>query len=360
MQICYRMYFDSCGYSIAAQEYILAMLSVKNDQDINLEPLKPPTRKGVSPKRFKFFNDLYKLHPKTPPMTVVNHCIPSVYRTAKKFAKHVGFCVYETVDIPKHWVKNVNKMDHVITCSDFNRQSMLQAGVRKPISLIPHTFDPGMFHKGIEPNSRFRRKTFFAMGTWRSRKNWETLIRAFYGAFTHSDDVCLLIKTNNPDELRKMVRRIKMGKKWRQKATAPIYADQHGQVTFEEIPALMRQGDFYISCSLGEGFGLPGLHAMALGMPVVTPAFGGSLEYAKPEFTTHIPIAGMERRQKLDGISQFRDKMWPVIREEDVARTMQKVVASPPVRKTHEAYEYVHKHFTYDVIGPKFLEVVQI
>lgn len=55
-----------------------------------------------------------------------------------------------------------------------------------------------------------------------------------------------------------------------------------------DIPRIYSSADVFVSSSWVEGFGLPGLEAMACGTPVVTTASGGVSEYAIPDKTAII------------------------------------------------------------------------
>jgi glycosyltransferase involved in cell wall biosynthesis len=202
--------------------------------------------------------------------------------------------------------------------------------------------------------------TFLSIGTWKNRKNWEMLIKAFYDGFSKKDNVCLLLKTDKPDSLQDLVVRVKRQCEWRSKDTAPIYSEENQGCYFEDIPKIMKKGDVYISASLGEGFGLPGLHAMALGLPVITVRFGGSLEYALPDICTYIEPKSYKTYNVMDGIPQFNNCIWPVLRIGDVRDAMRKVYEDYPTESKNAAYKYAHKNFSYEAIGPKFVEAVKL
>jgi len=65
--------------------------------------------------------------------------------------------------------------------------------------------------------------------------------------------VCLLVKTDHPEFLKKTVELIKSTTKWKTKNTAPIYADPKGICPFEDIPSLMKKADVYFD-SLMQNF----------------------------------------------------------------------------------------------------------
>lgn len=357
MQLNYYMYLNHTGYSIAAQDYIMAIMRTTG-LDIRVNFLNKPDGLGVSQNRMQLFSGLQSKK-NIPNQVNIFHSIPHLYKRPLKSKLHVGFAIYETITVPEAWSNSMNSMDRLLTASEFNKSVFEKSGVIRPITVVPHCFDNRLFNASVKPNGRYAKTTFLSIGTWKKRKNWETLIKAFYDAFESKNNVCLLIKTDRPQELHSMVARIKRTCEWRSKSTAPIYAEESNGCVFEDIPSIMKKGDIYISPSLGEGFGLPGLHAMALGMPVITVRFGGALEYAKPDYCTYIEPSGYKEHLDLDGLPQFRKSIWPIIKINSIRDAMIDVWQNYPTAKVKAAYDFVHNNFTYEAIGPKFVEALQ-
>lgn len=353
MQIVYHCYLNSTGYSVSAQDYILSLNRTHPELDIKCRFFHNAPI-GVSHYRQTFFQDR-KIEGKDIKGDVsIFHSVPDIYVKSEKAKRNVGFCVFETITVPKKWIKKMNSMDAIFTASEFNKGIFKTNGVIKPILVIPHCFDPQLFHANVKPFGRYAMKTFLSVGQWKDRKNWHALIRAFYEAFDKKDNVCLLAKTDKPEMLRGAVEQIKKYEKWRSKDTCPIYAEPKKTCQFEEIPYLMKKADYYISVSLGEGFNLPVLHAMSLNIPVITTRFGGVLECAKPDTCTYIEPKKYEMRPSMDHLPQFKNAIWPVLSIEEIATRMRQVFDINPIQKTKRAYEYVHANFTYNAIGQKY------
>lgn len=359
MQLNYFCYINYTGYSISAQEYILAMLEQEPGLNIRIHPFNKQLDLGISRDRHQLLMSMIK---KQPEENCINlyHCIPHRYRRPKGPQKHIGFCVFETINPPKQWINMMNEMDKIITATEFNKSVFMANGVNVPIYKVPHCFDPNMFNRDIKNKGRYGMFTFVSIGTWKQRKNWESLIKSFYDAFEESDGVCLLIKTDKPTELKATVERIKRTCEWRSKKTAPIFTEQKAFCNFEDIPSIMKKGDVYINVSLGEGFGLSGLHAMALGIPILTTRFGGVLEYAQPEFVTYIEPKNYRTHATLDNIPQFRNTIWPVIRISEIRDKMRymKDNYKNVKQKADNAYDYIHNKFSYKTVGKRFLQVI--
>jgi len=248
-------YFNNTGYSCSAQDYILAMLRVNPDVDIRAHYINHRLGLGMSRNRKQLFTALNKKDPLEPNVNLY-HCIPPRYRRPPGKTKHFGFCVFETINPPTEWIPQMNNMDEILTASQFNKSIFENHGVKRPVHVIPHCFDEKMFNKGVKACGRYNQTTFISVGAWKLRKNWENLIKSWYQAFELRNSVCLLIKTDKPQELKALVEHIKRTSEWRAKPTAPIYCEDEPICDFEDIPKILRKGDIYISVSLGEGFGL--------------------------------------------------------------------------------------------------------
>jgi len=159
-----------------------------------------------------------------------------------------------------------------------------------------------------------------------------------------------------------MVQEVKQNSVWRSKSTAPIYCEENPICDFEEIPKFMKKGDIYISTSLGEGFGLGGLHAMALNIPVITTRFGGSLQYAKPDLCTYLEPSKYRRVAIMDKIPQLSNCIWPQLEMQDVVNKMRYVLMNVKDReqRAEKAYKSVHENYSYDTIGKLFLELLEL
>ncbi len=252
MQIHYHAYANQTGYSISAQDYILAMLHVDPGIDIKFHP-QNRHHLGISPNRRQLLKSLQN-KPDQSDQIHIYHTTPYRYRRTKGSKKSIGICLFETINPPKQWVNEMNTMDAIIVASAFNEGVFKASGVERPIHVVPHCFDTTMFHRDVEPTGRYQLTTFLSIGTWKKRKNWEGLIKAFYDGFSAKDGVCLLIKTDKPRELQSMVQRIKRTCEWRSKDTAPVYSEENLACYFEEIPKIMKKGDIYVCASRGEGF----------------------------------------------------------------------------------------------------------
>lgn len=353
MQIVYHGYINSTGYGTCAQDYILAMLQCDPSIDIKMTPVNRRIN-GISVSRKAIFDTLINKLVSAEHINI-QHCIPPAY---KPLQPTIGVAIYETIDPPTKWLQAMNRTEGIITASHFNQNVFLQSGLKKPCYVVPHCFDINLFNETARHDGRYNRFTFLSMGTFRERKNYNTLVNGFYDAFSTRDNVCLLIKTDKSKQLEQMITSIK-SENWRSKDTAPIYVDD-AILDFEQIPGYMKKADVVVSASHGEGFNLVGLHAAALGIPFITTRFGGTLEYAKPEFCTYF-VPHRYSKKNMDGYPQFNGKIWPDLKVSEISEKLKAVYTSydAAIAKAKLAQRYVHDHFNYTVVGNKMLTAIQ-
>ncbi len=348
MDINYRLFFNSTGYSIAAQEYVLAIKKMNPDLNVSVTFFNS-SFKGVSEQRRKIFTSIAKKEDTFP---TISQSVPQRYKN-----NSIGFCIFETISIPKSWIDIMNSMKAIVTASKFNEGIFKSNGLSVPVHVIPHCFDSEMFNETVKPKGRYGLFTFLSIGTWKQRKNWHNLVKGFYDAFSIKDKVCLLIKTDKPKALSQAILNIKNNTQWRSKNTAPIYIEDD-LCEFETIPSIMKKADVYVCPSRGEGFGLPGLHAMALKIPLITTKYGGVLEYAKADNSIFLEPCRYEKVDNMDGIPQFKNSIWPVISHEEIRDRMLESYRSYPAQKIDNAYDYVHKNMSYERIGKQYMEAI--
>jgi len=298
----YYCFVGNSGYGSAARYYIEA---ISPDFDVQVIPIKPGK---------------IRHQPRTDTVNAY-HCVPNFYHRFKRYRPSIGFATFENIQIPNNWISLLNENDTVITPSQFNYRSFSRV-LDAPISYIPHCLDLDKWHPDVDPIGKTKYFDFLFFGTTKARKNLDFVLEAFKQEFSTEKNVRLRIKTDTQ------------------------------QIPEEYLPRFIRGVDCLINASLGEGFGLPGLQAMAVGTPVITTNWSGCSDYANNETAWTISPVKFEKIHRLDGTSQYQGLYWPVYSAQHLRRRMRQVLEQKELRgkKVEEGIDLVQKSFGYDAI----------
>jgi glycosyltransferase involved in cell wall biosynthesis len=339
-------------------DYIYALKrNTKYDIKISLMHSNPE-QLSMSDERYQDYMQMMR-KPRDLKALQILHCIPDMAGRVQPLDRSACFATFETFEPPQRWIEVLNGEDAVICPSEFNVKIFRNAGVTKPIHHIPHCIDLDLYNPGVKPLQTDERFTFLFFSTWKKRKGYAQLLEAWMKEFDIHDNVRLLIKTDRYTTANKEISEMKHMLGLEKKELAPISFE--GRVLSEiELPKVFKSADCLICPTLGEGFGLPGLQCMALGVPVAITNFSGCTDYANENTATLIEPDGHIIYNEMDGIAQFRNKKWSHITVDSVRSTMRYVLNNPEViEKRKQAGFEMSKNFSYQVIAEKFKTLVE-
>jgi glycosyltransferase involved in cell wall biosynthesis len=286
---------DSSGYAEAARNNIGALAEAGVDVHVN----------PVSFENFK--SDLGMLGKKVQalvrrdsnaPIQIV-HTTPNIFHKFYRGDKYnIAYTTWETTNLPKDWVENINLMDEVWVPCKHNVETFRNSGVTKPILVVPHTFNiPMMESEKLDMALQNVDKddfVFYSIFQWTARKNPVDMLKAYLTEFTQGDKVCLILKTylinpndqNEKEALRKQVIEVK----------EKLYLDQYPKIVLvtsllskPQVFQLHRTGNCYLSFHRNEGFGIPIAEAMMVGNPVIATDYGGTKDFVSESNAYPIP-----------------------------------------------------------------------
>ena len=218
--------------------------------------------------------------------------LPLMERDGSPWIAHT---VWESDTIPSHWPPLLNATDAVIVPCSWNAEVFAAGGVKVPIGVVPHVAElPGtasILDVASELGLGVDTFVVSTIGEWNSRKDPGLAVRAYLEAFTVRDPVVLVVKTgartwlgdlDTPGpragwtdwELAHIVR------KFPTPARIILANDFWSD---EAIRGLHQRADCYITLAHAEGWGLGAFDAATHGVPVITPGYGGILDYLQPE-----------------------------------------------------------------------------
>lgn len=211
------------------------------------------------------------------------------YRNTGKYK--IGFTMLEVDGLPKEWVRQANLMDEVWVPSNFNKQTFLESGVKKPIHIIPLGIDPNYFSPEIVGHKIPEIYTFLSIFEWGERKAPEILLKAFSDEFHINEPVALICKTNNFDpsvSIPQLVSELHL-----RPNGGRIVIGQNRILKRYELGVLYRSADCFVLPTRGEGWGMPILEAMASGLPVISTNWSSQTDFINKENSIPLEIEGL-------------------------------------------------------------------
>ncbi len=191
--------------------------------------------------------------------------------------RSIGYFAWESALPPRGWGLAAPLVDEVWTPSRFAAEALAPV-FAAPVLVAPHVVDP------LGTPRRWHREAgplrFLGMADARSslaRKNPLGTIAAFRAAFPREADVRLVMKLKlheRPGELARL-REAAGGDPRIELIAATLPRD--------EVDALFSAAHVFVSLHRAEGFGLPLLEAMGLGLATVATGWSGNLEFMRED-----------------------------------------------------------------------------
>jgi len=143
----------------------------------------------------------------------------------------------------------------------------------------------------LETVASFR---FLSVFEFTRRKGWDVLLRAWLEAFKPEDDVALVLRTygrGGEDPVAALTEEIiRLG---HDPARIPEIVIVQDRLSDRQMIDLYAQCQAFVLPTRGEGWGMPYLEAMALGLPVIATRWSAHLEFLNDQNSFLIDIDGL-------------------------------------------------------------------
>ena len=355
--------FDCSGYAEAARNYVLSLH--KKGYPVTLAPISFEQARPALGEDGEILKSLVNAEIQYD--KVIVHSTPDLWERWAQSERNkyiIGYTVWETSKIVPSWAQSCNKVDEVWVPSEWNMQVFRDSGVTAPLYKIPHAIDiPNLdeiqkFNLEGIPQGTY---VFYSIFQWQERKNPYGLLTAYNATFSGVDDVVLIVKTYNREQgndLEPIKKLILDFRKY-------IHLDNYPKIMLivenmsrEGILALHNRGDCFVLLQRSEGWGLPHFEAAACGKPVITPGYGGQVDFLNEENSylidyTLCPVTGMTWSPYYRG-----DQMWCEPDMEHAMKLMRHVYDNrdEAVGKGKKARQLVEEKFTWDKVGDLMLD----
>jgi len=307
------------GYGDHARDLVRAFLKLnKFDIKIHDVPWGQTPKNALDKKLDKNIIDCVLKEPKMDkqPDVYVDIRIPNEFQTYGKI--NIGITAgIETNAVSNNWIEGCNKMDLIIVPSEHSKDGFVKAlyekiqntpdgkqqkvgelRLEKPIEVLFEGVDENVFkpldNSSLDLVDDIKEDfCFLHVGLWgkggygEDRKDISKLVKIFYESFANKkEQPALILKTcgatfsilDREDCLEK-INNIKsmFPKDW----NLPNIYLLHGSLSTEEINKLYNHPKVksFVSLTHGEGFGRPMLEASMVGLPVITSAWSGQMDF---------------------------------------------------------------------------------
>ncbi len=264
------------------------------------------------------------------------------------FSKNIAIVPFETTVVPPTWVPRINSLDALLVPCVQNKQMMIDSGVTVPIEIIHWGVDTDKFRYVERADDGIF--TFGHMGALSKRKGTHILVDAFMRAFPTETDVRLICKTSNrhyPFSVKDKRVEVQMG---------PVSHD-------DLMNDFFKRADCFVFPTLGEGFGLTPLEAMATGLPAIVTGWSGPMEYMNEKVGWTIDYTMDEAKEFSDpreGVYKENCGQWAIPSIDHLVYLMRYAYEhqNETREKGRAAAEYVRQEWTWQAQMPLFKQAL--
>jgi glycosyltransferase involved in cell wall biosynthesis len=297
----------------------------------------------------------------------------------------------ETTVAPKEWIDGCNKMDLIITTSNFSKEILTntvytekdsktnvivkQHKIEKPIEVLFEGVDTSIYNDKINDDFKLDIKENFAylfVGHWlkgnlgQDRKDVGMLIRCFVEAFKNeSDKPALVLKTSSAnfsvkerENFRKRIKEI-VG----DIENPPSIYLLFGELTNKEMNDLYNHPKIksMVSITKGEGFGRPLLEYTMTGKPVIASNWSGHKDFLPMDKS--VMIGGTLTDVHESSIDSFiiKGSKWFTANYDEVVSVLRLVVNEydSMLEKSKSLKEENETNFSLDEMTKKFKSILE-
>lgn len=192
----------------------------------------------------------------------------------------IGVWAWEVDAVPRSWDPAFGLVDEIWVYSHYTQEILSRVSpvpvVRVPLPIIAPP--PGGDLTALNLPDGFTFLFLFDFFSTLQRKNPLGLVEAFTRAFAPGEGPQLVLKSHNGDFKPERLAALQEAA-----AARPDIHIVDQFLSSEDMAALMRRADCYVSLHRAEGFGLTLGETMALGRPVIATGYSANLDFMTPE-----------------------------------------------------------------------------
>lgn len=253
---------------------------IDNLEQVNLSPImKGDDPYGMTPKLLSHFS---QVDPKLDTLVFwYPNTFDGVFENIKTTGKKYGYFIFEYTKIPPEYVVSLNKLDGVMTASQWGVDILRNNGVTAPLHVVPGGVDHSIFNSS-KKNLDTKRFRFIHIGKAENRKGTSLVIQAFNEAFKGDRKVRLSLFIDNP-HLRSFDSDMFLHQVQESLGLKHPMTNIDVRHFEQDIVNIYNTHHAAVFASKAEGIGLPIVEAMSCGLPVIVPFNSGITAYASDD-----------------------------------------------------------------------------
>ena len=351
---------DASGFADEARNFVLGIDDAGIPIHLKRIPWDVPDTE-LDPETLKRLQEL--MHRSlSPDFICVNQFFPTQVPLAEAAAVNVCRTIFETDRIPAEWVGACNEYDFLWVPSEFHVDAFARSGVdASKLRVLPEAIDAELYRQSAHPlwpgdDFGF---TFLSTFVWQPRKAWDILLEAYSREFASDENVSLILKVfpdrrQSPADIEAEAWGFIQNRLGLSREEAPALRFLHDSIPVNDMPRLYHSADCFVLPTRGEGWGRPLMEAMACGLPVVAPTFGGQSAFMNSDnayIVDHTVVPVSEEAARL--YPKFAGHNWAEPSLEHLRQLMRHVYSNQSqARETgSRAREHILSTFGRDQVG---------
>lgn len=390
---------DYSGFFVEVLNFLMGLDDIIKSEDellhLDIGICSPKFLNTLAPREAKLIRKYqsnyikrYTANQKSPPAMIdwtntilIHHKLPNTpFPTFPTFNRPkiiIGRVMSESTLLPQHEIEYLdkNKVDYIWVPTKFHETAYTNHGINADRLFVinePMTFHhyfasnnnvysnnninslPTISVTNIKNNTTFR---FLSVFKYEHRKGPDILLKSYWNAFTKGiDDVELVIRSYKPSwvpgtknlyTIFETIARKQFQKSLNQLPRVIWISQELSRV---EMVDMYKSASAFVLPTRGEGWCLPCVESMAMGLPILVTNFSGPTEYLNSDHSYPIPV---HKQLNRDGtgepnVTACTELMKHVYKNQHEARQKGKLAAS-----------FVNKNLSPNVIGEKVVKKLE-
>lgn len=259
---------------------------------------------------------------------------------------------WEESAFPADWIQEFNnELNGVTVVSELVHDLLRNNGLKIPMAIVGNGVD---HFNNTDASSKYADKvgkkfTFLHISSFFPRKGPDILLDAWVKAFSHSDNVSLIIKTfpNPHHDIESLI--VEYGRRHPGMAEVVIINED---CSAADLIGLYERCNAFVAPSRAEGFGMPFAEAMLYKLPVITTAFGGQADFCNHDTAWLVDY----KFSYADTHLNLHDSVWVEPDVNSLVDSMKEVYYCTPAEiknKVEKAYSLVMQKYGWQAVSER-------